>query len=585
MEPQSNPIKANRHTVHKNSWYKYKLTINPGTSYKSGLVKICGTDEKDILIPTIKLPNILFADDDKVNSLEDLDKLNTFTIFFKTKNHMSTTMYFFNVSLTYCKLTKVTEAEVKKSVSLWKFRRNFDLEYIKYYVDNAFDDFNKVFVDRFDAEYRLFKKPNYLDNYIVRAKIDLVERNKDTETFNILYLAHSSIQYETTGYTLRTHQLLKAANNNKRNYKIFGCTKYGYPYEREPVYYDKKVKLAEDNVRYIKIVNKLDSINTNNILEYLKKYIVETVKTAYSLNCKAIHATSNFWNGIAAVYAAKYLGIKSVYEVRDFWEENSYFIRPEIYKSDVLKMKTDMENLVLSMADQIIVVDDELKQDVLSRDIPEDKIVVIRDGVDTQRYVPNDDLRIKYIEEQNLTKYDLILGYFGPIEAEHKIETVIDMLPKFEKQVKLLIVENGDCNINYKKMLIQRIKSNQLESSVDFIGEKEVKKYYEIVDIAVFPNDNMGDINNINYNIIRLLSMEKPVVLPDQSKYTKFLNNNEHVAYYEAGNLDSLHGIINKVADNPDLKLTLSGNTREYIVKNFSWDALGNNLVDLYESL
>ena len=217
---QPNPIKVNRHTVHKNSWYRYNLTTNPGINYKCGTIKICGANEKEQLIPAIKLPNIIFSDNDKIVSLDDLDKLTSSTIYFKTKDNITALIYFFNVNISYCKLTKVDENEVRKAVSLWKLRRYYDLEYIKYYIDNIFVDFNSDFVDRFSAEYKLFKKANYLDNYIIRAKIDVTDKQKDADTFNVLYLTSSSIQYETTGYTLRTHELLKSANTNKKNYRV-----------------------------------------------------------------------------------------------------------------------------------------------------------------------------------------------------------------------------------------------------------------------------------------------------------------------------------------------------------------------------
>ena len=83
---------------------------------------------------------------------------------------------------------------------------------------------------------------------------------------NVLYLIYSSIEYESYGYTLRTHNLIKNTNNDE--YNLIAVTRYGYPLDREEEYYKDKNQINEqffkDNVTYIKLLNGDDNYNKNN---------------------------------------------------------------------------------------------------------------------------------------------------------------------------------------------------------------------------------------------------------------------------------------------------------------------------------
>jgi hypothetical protein len=58
-----------------------------------------------------------------------------------------------------------------------------------------------------------------------------------------------------------------------------------------------------DGVTYLKLLSDKDNYNSNNIIEYLKKYIMSVIKLAQDVNASIINATTNYWNGAHRIYA------------------------------------------------------------------------------------------------------------------------------------------------------------------------------------------------------------------------------------------------------------------------------------------
>jgi hypothetical protein len=309
--------------VKKNSWYKLNVKLYESTPYKKGILKIVDENKDNLVCPSIRLPNILFSNRDKVDSVEELDELREFNIHFKTGDYNTIHVYSVNLDIIDKNITLVSNNTIERQINLWKLRKLFDLEFIKYYLNNLGKNNTLIesFIDRFNSEYHLSKNLDTFDKFIsdLDLRLDFNDPNDKIESVpgqtSVLYLVHSNIEYENIGYSIRTHNLLSNANSEK--FKVYGVTRYGYPYDKKLQYNidnDTKINTVNviDNVTYFKLLDEEDNYNTNTLEDYLKKYIIETIKLAYQLNAQVIHATTNFWNGIASVYASKYLNIKSV---------------------------------------------------------------------------------------------------------------------------------------------------------------------------------------------------------------------------------------------------------------------------------
>ena len=146
-----------------------------------------------------------------------------------------------------------------------------------------------------------------------------VLRNFLPKEENFLYVPASCLPYHISGYTNRTHEILKALNNaidesqlaniENSNAKLFVLTRTGYPWDRkDSLLYpdvDKDFNIL-DGIRYDHIKtpknSKLTAMYAEEASLEFEKYIVKN-------NISCVHAASNHVNALPALIAAKRLGV------------------------------------------------------------------------------------------------------------------------------------------------------------------------------------------------------------------------------------------------------------------------------------
>ena len=584
--------KQNRLTVSKNCWYVLQITCKGNIGYKKGIIQIYDSDKKNLIFPIVKLPNIIYTNLEKIDTIESLNKLKEFNLYFKTGDYNWIHLISENLDFTN-NIKKVNEADVRKNINIWKLRRLFDLELINYYLEKLDIPLDKNFENRYRCEYIFSKNKNLLDKYINNLKLDLKYADDISTNYNVLYLVHSSLEYENIGYTLRTHNLLNNANND--GFRAYCVTRYGYPYDRPENYYsDDKIKTSVniDNVTYLKLINGNDNYNTNTLEDYLKKYIVETIKLAHNLDAKVIHATTNFWNGLAAVYAAKYLGIKSVYEIRGFWEESTIAFNPELYESDLLKMRTGLENFILENCDKIITINNILKDDILRRNLKnvnEKKIDVVSNGVEIEKFSPNIQNKLELKEEYALNNCDFIIGYIGSILVYEGIEYIINSIKKIKDDhnlnFKLILIGDG----NYKEEIQNYVRKQRMSNYFLYLGKKEnrnINKFYDLFDVVVYPRKNLTVCKTTSSSkVIEALSMAKPIIVSDLPAWKDVIKDRETGLYFKPDDVNDLTEKIMELYKDKELRENIGNKAREWVLENRDWKIIGNNLRDLLINL
>jgi len=569
-------VYTQKFTVEELKWYSLVLRIE---DYDKGIIKILN-NEKRQLIPLVRLGSKLFICGKKVK------------IYFKTyKNSAEIDIYIVATMVKKAKIKQIQEENMPQYIDLWKLRKLYDLEFTNYYLNNIELDYPDKFIDRLAADYELYKNPNYFDSY---AKTITITGNPEpSEKINVLYLIYSSIEYETYGYTVRTHNLIKNTTSETCPYNVVGVTRYGYPYDRESEYYDNdsvKEKVILDNVEYIKLLDHEDNFNQNNIIEYLKKYINSVIELAIKTNAKIIHASTNYWNGIAAVYAAKYLNIKCIYEVRNFWNEYILAIKPDVKNSDMIKMMINFEKKICSEVDKIITLNNTLKNNLITMtNSDSSKIEVIENGVDTKRFKYNQEIRTEMRDKYSISNDTIVFGYIGNLASYEGLEYVLECMKKLKEETKtkitFMIIGNG----SHKKILLNSAEKLDLLENVIFIEKIDynlIHNYYNIFDIVIYPRKSCN-ISNLSSSgkIFEAMAMEKPIIISNLDLWKDILVDHENCIFFEQDNISDLLEKIKNLISDQTLMETLGRNGRKWVKKEREWKIIGKKMESIYESL
>ena len=373
----------------------------------------------------------------------------------------------------------------------------------------------------------------YKLNKLVKQKTNrVVLGNFLPKKENFLYVPASCLPYHISGYTTRTHEILKALANaigdisrttniettnsyenvssNTANHKfldgkIFVLTRTGYPWDRKDslVYPDAgKDYNILDGIRYDHLKtpknSKLTALYAEEASLEFEKYIVKK-----HISC--VHAASNHVNALPALIAAKRLGISFQYEMRGLWELTRISRQPEFAKSHNFKLGLDLEAFVAKHADRVFVISNQLSLYIQKNwGIPKEKIFLLPNCADVDKLKPDTSIEENSKEKSDLTIEDcdtesallskdlsslssdvnneknsenfinatskIVIGYAGSLIVYEGLQTLLKAMDILVNRKNMNIHLNIIGDGEYRNTLEELARSLGLNNNVTFFG-------------------------------------------------------------------------------------------------------------------
>jgi teichuronic acid biosynthesis glycosyltransferase TuaC len=153
----------------------------------------------------------------------------------------------------------------------------------------------------------------------------------------------------------------------------------------------------------------------------------------------------------------------------------------------------------LKNASRIFSVSDSLKQHVVSLGVESDKIRVIGNGIDLEKFYPLDQAVTR--TKLNIAEDAKVLISVGALVDRKGFHRVIELLPALVKQYPKLIylIVGGDSpEGNIKSRLLQQVKTLKLEDHVRFLGaypSEQLKQPLSAANVFVLATANEGWAN------------------------------------------------------------------------------------------
>lgn len=174
----------------------------------------------------------------------------------------------------------------------------------------------------------------------------------------------------------------------------------------------------------------------------------------------------------------------SIVTVHDFYLFNARFN---------YKFRMSLSLRALRRADKILAVSKDAKKFVVDRGIPENKVEVIYEGVDLNKF-KKQAVDKKILSKFNLPKNKKILFYVGsdmPRKNVLFLPEIIDELSKINDEYHLVIAGNLD----HKRKLENKIEELKLNEKITLTGglnDKELVAFYNTSFLLVFPSKAEG---------------------------------------------------------------------------------------------
>lgn len=320
------------------------------------------------------------------------------------------------------------------------------------------------------------------------------------------------------------------------------------------------------------LLGKLPVLNQLQVIRTLERRIGQVIELEKP---DILHAHSPALNGLAALRAGRKHGLPVVYECRAFWEDAAVDHGTSAEGGLRYRLTRAMETRVFREADAVTTICEGLRQDIVQRGIPRDRVTVIPNAVDiaafTMDAAPDEALRHR-LGLQGKT----VLGFIGSFYAYEGLPLLLEALPALlarAPDVVLLLVGGGPDEDSIRR----KTKALGLDKTVVFTGRVphgEVQGYYGLVDVFVYPRLPMRLTELVTpLKPLEAMAQGKLVVASDVGGHRELIRPGENGYLFRAGSAANLaQTLLDALRDRGEWDALRSAG-RSYVEQERNWRA------------
>jgi len=370
-----------------------------------------------------------------------------------------------------------------------------------------------------------------------------------------------------SGYTFRTLSILKEQRNQGwKTFHLTGPKQGSCSVLEEEVegwhFYRTPVPTG--------LLSRLPVLNQVAVIAELAKRLYEVAET---IKPDVLHAHSPVLNALPALRVGRSLGIPVVYEVRAFWEDAAVDHGTSREWGIRYRLTRGLESYALRRVNAITTICEGLREDILDRGIPAEKVTVIPNAVNIENF------SMAGSPDQRLAKAlgldeNILLGFIGSFYAYEGLAVLIQALPKMLVQnpkIRILLVGGGPQEKDLKALTAQL----DMESKVIFTGRvphDQVQAYYNLIDILVYPRLRMRLTDLVTpLKPLEAMAQGRLVVASDVGGHMELIQDGKTGMLFAAGDADALASKVLGLLSSPEVWPGLRAAARNFVETQRSW--------------
>jgi PEP-CTERM/exosortase A-associated glycosyltransferase len=399
-------------------------------------------------------------------------------------------------------------------------------------------------------------------------------------SYRILHILDHSIPLHS-GYTFRTAAIL-------REQRALGWDTYHLTSEKQI-----NCKALEEEVdglhfyrtpKHAGLLSHLPVLNQVAVMQSLAHRLQEVIDI---VKPDILHAHSPVLTALPTLRVGHDLGIPVVYEVRAFWEDAAADHGTASENSMRYRLTRAMETYAFKQAGAVTTICAGLRNDIVARGISSDKVTVIPNAVDIEKFssggAPDEALKVQL----GLAGMR-VLGFIGSFYAYEGLDLLLTALPRILNQasdVRVLLVGGGP----QEEALKQQARHLGIADMVVFSGRVphgEVNRYYDLADILVYPRHSMRLTELVTpLKPLEAMAQGRLFVASDVGGHRELIRDGETGVLFRA---ESAQDLANKVLDLLDMperwpKMKAAG--RRHVETERNWRVSVARYRDVYNRL
>lgn len=320
--------------------------------------------------------------------------------------------------------------------------------------------------------------------------------------------------------------------------------------------------------------NKSSLFKRTKKLFSFRKFIKKVDKIYQLERPNIVHAHATFYCGFSALYLKLKYKIPVCYEVRSLWEEREVENANTYLKKLQPKIIRKLETICMKNADQVIVINENLKQDLFER------------GIRNIKVIPNA-VNLSLIQESKEPQRNLLnFGYIGSISPIEGLDLIVKVWKKLENEGyenKFHIYGEGSY-LEELKSLTESLGTKQIIFHGN-IDSSKINMAFVNIDVIVNPRIRSKITDTVTpLKPLEAMAYQKLVIASDVGGMKELIENKATGILFEHDNIYSLERTLKQVIGD-GINHQIVENALNYVKENKSWESNAYYYKKIYQNL
>ena len=292
--------------------------------------------------------------------------------------------------------------------------------------------------------------------------------------------------------------------------------------------------------------------------------------------------------GLLCGLVKKKLKVPFIYNLQDIFPDSLVNAKMTKKGSLLWKLGRKIENFTYRSADKIIVISEDFKSNIMEKGVPEEKIVVIPNWVDTDQVYPISREENVLFERYGLDRDKFYICYSGNVGHSQNLQLLLDAAKALQEelpQVCFVIIGEGAA----KEALDKSIREQQLDNMIllPFQPYEDIAHVFSLGDAGLIISKPGIGGSSVPSKTWSIMAAQRPVLasFDADSALAKQIAACGCGIDAPAGDLQALVAAVKQLACHSEASADMGQKGRDYVLNNLDKEKCTGKYVQTIRSV